>query len=236
MRKKFTIPHEKFKFRREVFKKGNVLYKELSKESLQFALYEPKGKGKKSYKVIFDDGYSMEITHTREQSYEHIVGPTQLFQYKYIEPYLEPGNVVLDVACGTGYGAKWLNDHNVVVYGVDKSSEAIEYATHRYPDIQFIQSLAENLPFPDAFFDIILSVETIEHISDDISFLKEVHRVLKPGGKILLTTPHHGFGNPFHVREYYRDEFVEVLSRWFDIDKWIWITDDERWMELICIK
>lgn len=234
--KKFAPFNDKIKIRREVFRKGNALYEEISKESLEYALYNPKGKGKKSYKVNFDDGYEIVIAQTREQSYEDIVGPTQLYQYQYIEPYLKSSNAVLDVACGTGYGSKFLVEHNAVVYGVDISNEVINFATHRYPEIQFIQSSADNLPFEDNFFDVIVSVETVEHIHDDISFLKEVHRVLKPNGKILLTTPHHGFGNPFHVREYYRNEFVSLLSQWFDPKKWVWIKDDGKWMELICTK
>ena len=226
----------RFKLFNKEFNLGKVRYRELTKESLQYALYHPKGNGKKQYQVNFHDGTEMIITHTREQSFEDIIGPTQLFQYYYIEPFLRKDHRVLDVACGTGYGSNWLKSKVDLVIGVDINETIIMYATKRYPGITFIKSNGKTLPFKDYSFDIIVSVETIEHVKDDQLFLKELHRVLRKGGQLLITTPHIGLGNPFHIREYRTRELEDRLSEYFRPKKWKWINKNEKNLDIICTK
>lgn len=219
-----------------VIRGENVTYTELERTSLQGCLFGPTAVGYKEYSAVFDDGYRMTLRVTRECTYADIIGPTQLHQYKYIEKYLRTGDLVLDLACGTGYGTKWLLEKGVCPVGVDISKTNIVFAKHRYPGIEFKVGSADDIPFDDNTFDKVVSVETLEHVENDDGFLGEVKRVLKPGGGFLVTTPHHGYGNPFHIREYYRSEFVEIMRKYFSEDDWIWITDTDKWMELYCIK
>lgn len=71
---------------------------------------------------------------------------------------------------------------------------------------------------PDAAFDAVVAVEVLEHVEDDATFLREVHRVLKPGGIFLMTTPNGDFvanTNPDHKRHYTRRQLVERLTTCF---------------------
>lgn len=102
---------------------------------------------------------------------------------------------VLDVACGFGYGTKILHRlTGMKVVGLDLSEAAINYAKKicfKKPVINFLVGDARNLPFPDNSFQYIVSFETIEHMhyQDALSMIKELHRVLKPGGILIISTP-----------------------------------------------
>jgi SAM-dependent methyltransferase len=74
------------------------------------------------------------------------------------------------------------------------------------------------LALPDACVDIIVSFETIEHVPDDRALIEEFHRVLRPDGQLIVSTPNQWplKDTPFHVREYDLDSFVNVLKTRFD--------------------
>jgi ubiquinone/menaquinone biosynthesis C-methylase UbiE len=135
--------------------------------------------------------------------------------------------IVLDNACGTGYGAWYMlkkGDAKEVV-GVDISEDAINYAKNNYTDenISFICADAADLPFSKKYFDVVVSFETIEHLKDNEKFLSECNRVLKNGGIFICSTPNKKIYspysevplNPFHIREFYPQEFYELISKYF---------------------
>jgi SAM-dependent methyltransferase len=98
---------------------------------------------------------------------------------------------ILDVGCGTGtmltYLARFGNAE-----GVDIDAEAIEYC-HARGLKKVIQSTADTLPFADGSFDLVTALDVIEHIDDDLGVLREIKRVLRPGGRLLLTVPAYRF-------------------------------------------
>lgn len=95
--------------------------------------------------------------------------------------------VILDIGCGPGGNSLFLKDFGVIC-GVDPSNEALQYArTETYQEVK--QGSATELPFKDGLFDIVAVLDVIEHVEDDTRALKEVFRVLKPGGFLLLTVP-----------------------------------------------
>lgn len=68
-------------------------------------------------------------------------------------------------------------------------------------------------------FDMVVSVEVLEHVEEDAKFIREVHRVLKPGGKFIMTTPNGDFvtnHNPDHERHYKREQLRELLKSEFE--------------------
>ncbi|MCG3161349.1 MAG: Ubiquinone biosynthesis O-methyltransferase [Acidobacteria bacterium] len=74
-------------------------------------------------------------------------------------------------------------------------------------------------PFPDASFDVVVSVEVLEHVEEDDRFVYHAHRVLKPGGVFLMTTPNGDYcrnTNPDHKRHYTREQLRRLLARHFD--------------------
>ena len=73
------------------------------------------------------------------------------------------------------------------VYGVDIDPERVERASRELANIQVAP--AEKLPFPDDFFDVLLSHEVIEHVDDDLQAIHEAYRVVRPGGRIVVFAP-----------------------------------------------
>jgi SAM-dependent methyltransferase len=138
---------------------------------------------------------------------------------------LVPGMQVLDVGSGCGYGAYHLaaaGAHSVL--GIDISNEAVEYARRNYahPGLYFDVMDAAQLDIGRRF-DIITCFELIEHVADDEAVLDGVSRVLDEAGVFVVSTPNkatYAAGgedgkNPFHVREYRRDEFESMLRHAF---------------------
>lgn len=95
----------------------------------------------------------------------------------------------LDVGCASGYMlseiAKVFPGPEYV--GVDIYDKAIDHAKKTYPDLQFKVASAEKLPFKDSTFDLILFYETIEHVEHPETCLKELRRVLRKNGTLILT-------------------------------------------------
>ena len=148
--------------------------------------------------------------------------------YRYIfAAGLTKNKFVLDVACGTGYGASYMAEKGAgEVIGVDVSSAAANYARERFSKDNragFICANAIKLPFADNVFDVVVSFETIEHIRQYRKFLEECRRVLKGDGLLICSTPNRRIFSPnlakpintFHVREFWPEEFYRLLRRYF---------------------
>ncbi|MBP1474670.1 methyltransferase domain-containing protein [Frateuria sp. MAH-13] len=104
------------------------------------------------------------------------------------------GRALLDVACGTGEWLAWLHQHGArSVTGIDLSEKAIQACRQRLPQGEFYCCPAEELPFPSGAFDIVTCMGSLEHFLDKLAALKEMRRVLKPGGFIVLLVPNAGF-------------------------------------------
>jgi SAM-dependent methyltransferase len=128
---------------------------------------------------------------------------------------------VIELGSGSGYGAGVLMHEGITEYlALDKFPThfpehiaSLEKLTFRQMNLPILQGIEDNR------FDYAVSFQVIEHIEDDFTFLKEIYRVLKPGGKLILTTPNLKTSltrNPWHVREYKPQEMVAILSKTFD--------------------
>jgi SAM-dependent methyltransferase len=131
---------------------------------------------------------------------------------------------VLDIACGEGYGSAFLASVAKNVIGVDNDPGTVAHATAKYGsrNLQFLRGMAEKIPLPDHSVDLVVSFETLEHLDDHEAMMREVKRVLRPRGRLLISTPdtkpYHqvsGRTNPFHVRELDLDGFRSLLARHF---------------------
>jgi ubiquinone/menaquinone biosynthesis C-methylase UbiE len=99
---------------------------------------------------------------------------------------------VLDLGCGAGDLTGDLAGMAASVVGVDVAEAALRRARRRHPGIPFLRAeLDAALPLDDNAFDVVWSSEVIEHVADTARWLSEVRRVLRPGGRLLLTTPSH---------------------------------------------
>jgi 2-polyprenyl-3-methyl-5-hydroxy-6-metoxy-1,4-benzoquinol methylase len=126
---------------------------------------------------------------------------------------------VLEVGCGEGRGLHLMIPKSASFTAIDKIGPVIEGLRTRYPQASF---LSMNIPpfegIADHAFDTVISFQVIEHIRNDSLFLKEIHRVLRPGGIALITTPNRKMSltrNPWHIREYLPDELRTLAASIF---------------------
>jgi SAM-dependent methyltransferase len=98
---------------------------------------------------------------------------------------------ILDVGCGTGANLEMLARFGEAE-GVDVSSEALAFCRARGLE-KVRQGAAEELPYEDGTFDIVTGLDVVEHLDDDIAGLREMRRVLKPGGRALIFVPAFNF-------------------------------------------
>ena len=119
----------------------------------------------------------------------------------------EKSENILDGGCSYGYITSHLSKKSQNTYALDLDFKHIEIAKGRYPEIHFNIGSIEETEFEDDFFDAIVLTDVLEHTSDRIKTLSEIHRILKPGGSLILTTPHKGlfgFLDPYNYGYYFK--------------------------------
>ena len=143
----------------------------------------------------------------------------QRLLFPYVEAARIVGGNVLEIGCGWGRGLELLTKAADHYTGIDKNEELINALSAEYRNATF---MAANIPPLSTLaantFDYIVTFQVIEHIQNDDLFIREAHRVLKPGGKLLLTTVNRAFSltrNPWHVREYDANGLKALMSNYF---------------------
>jgi 2-polyprenyl-3-methyl-5-hydroxy-6-metoxy-1,4-benzoquinol methylase len=158
---------------------------------------------------------------TAERTNENSVSDNPIYQrhvfaYQNALPYIK-GNVI-EIGCGEGYGSKILRPNAQRYLALDKF-KALNQSN--FTDIEFKQM---NIPpltgIENDSFDVAVSFQVIEHIENDDWFVKEIARVIKPGGKFIVTTPNIKMSltrNPYHVREYTPEQLNTLLKKYFSV-------------------
>ena len=153
-----------------------------------------------------------------------------LAKYKFAAKYTEKKSV-LDIACGSGYGSSLLSKNALEVVGCDINDGALLYANKNYKNkkLSFFKVDAENMFFENNSFDVIVSIETIEHLPNYVNFLNEVKRVLKEDGIFIGSTINKTIvdvmqGRPFwdkspeipsHIHEFSFNDISKTLNMFF---------------------
>ena len=131
------------------------------------------------------------------------LAPEPLDSYEYVEPAvlqmagpLARGTRVLDIGCGGGYFAGRLTELGCTAVGVDPHPWRIDVARTRHPGIRFAQLEAR----PDLIdllddepFDLVVSTEVLEHLYAPETLAQGAFNALRPGGRLILSTPYHGY-------------------------------------------
>jgi SAM-dependent methyltransferase len=114
--------------------------------------------------------------------------------------FLEDNQKVLVIGCGFGFDEKNIKFLNktIELWSIDISEEMIKRAIQNQSPSHFLIGVAEKLPFPDHCFDRVLAREVIEHVIEPKAMLQEIGRVLKEGGRAVITTENHRSFAPSH--------------------------------------
>ncbi len=130
-----------------------------------------------------------------EDKHWWFVGRRRIF-LDVLDKYLtRPSNVrqrrILDMGCGTGTMLKYLSRYGQAE-GIDADEDAVSFCHERgITQVQQVSSFP--LPFEDDTFDLVTALDVIEHIEDDLGTLRELKRVLRPGGMLLVSVPAYRF-------------------------------------------
>ncbi|HEY9007043.1 methyltransferase domain-containing protein [Ohtaekwangia sp.] len=179
----------------------------------------------------------MAKVYTTEITSEQIASDNPIHQrlfkaYVVAKDYLQGD--VLEVGCGEGRGIASMLPLAKSFTAVDKIEPVINELRKTYPSGKFISM---NIPplsgLEDNAYDRVVSFQVIEHIENDFLFLKEIHRVLKPGGIALITTPNRKMSlsrNPWHIREYLPQELKSLAEKIFSHAEMKGITGNDKVM------
>ena len=162
-------------------------------------------------------------TYTTEITSNKLISDNPIHQ-RLLKAYIAAKPLVkgdlLEVGCGEGRGVQVLLDQVDAYHGVDKIGKVIESLQEEFPEATFEQAVIPPLKtIASTTYDTVISFQVIEHIEDDRLFLEEIYRVLKPGGKAIISTPninHTLSRNPWHIREYTPAQLKELCERIFD--------------------
>ena len=164
----------------------------------------------------------MGILQTAERS-SHLDPSENVIFQRHMIAYMETAKMisgkVLEIGCGEGYGLAELAPKTEQYLAVDKYDTPISKELKEQNNISFRQIEVPPLKgIEDNSIDFVVTFQVIEHINDDELFISEIFRVLRPGGKLILTTPNKLMSltrNPWHFREYIPNEMQEILETSF---------------------
>ncbi len=125
-----------------------------------------------------------------------------------LEPFRREGKL-LDVGTGFGFFLKEMKERGWDAVGVEISQKAIDYARDVL-GLTVYPGPAEKVGFPDNYFDAVTAFYVIEHLPNPLAFLRECHRILKPGGILLLRYPH-----TTPIKNFLR--FLRIKNRLYDL-------------------
>jgi len=156
---------------------------------------------------------------------------------KYLQIFCQTANKILDVGCGEGTRLNILLPLKKSGWGIDPSEKAINMGKIQYPRLHFRVGKGESLPYPDNQFDLVYSAFAIEHCQDPQNFIREMIRVSKLGGHIVILAPNYGAPNrrsPNSVENPYNKFFEGLLKDIFphpDLD-WRQVTPQSNYSQI----
>jgi SAM-dependent methyltransferase len=145
---------------------------------------------------VMSSGYVQLIKDFYEQVWERL--PDELeppdfeLRRSFLRAGVRRGDRALDLGCGTGVFTAELAGAGAAAIGVDVAEAALVRARAAHPELDFrLTAIGGPLPLEDRAVDLVWASEVIEHVADTERWLREVARVLAPGGRLLVTTPNH---------------------------------------------
>lgn len=160
----------------------------------------------------YDERFAQRPLRARERFYAWIanrVGPPE-------------GSCVLDIGCGGGYLLKELHGKGCQLHGCDISTEALRIAKTVVPEAKFALADAQKLPYPDASFDIVYNLGSLEHFLDMEAAVREMHRVLHSRGCTIVMVPNSRYFGDLWRRLTFRGgaDHHQLLERYGTLKEW----------------
>lgn len=193
-------------------------------------------------KLYFADNISLNIEKNVDDIERH------KSRYRFASKQLTDDQVVLDCACGSGYGSDILKDHCKKVIGVDIDSKAIDFANSKYKadNLSYlcrdIGKLSNNLEKVNT----VVCLNTLQHVADPRILLDGIMKVLKNEGQLIISAPvreasRENPTNEFHVLEFTHDDLKSVLDHYFqqveiclqDQGKFVRIDENINWGDAV---
>jgi 2-polyprenyl-3-methyl-5-hydroxy-6-metoxy-1,4-benzoquinol methylase len=143
--------------------------------------------------------------------------------YSWVTRHLDvAGGVVLEAGVGEGYGGQALADAGAaLVLGLDLDRATLRHVGRAHPGVAPVCANLVALPVRDRGVDLVVSSQVVEHLWDQETFVAECARVLRPGGRLVVTTPNRRTfppGNPFHSRELDAVELAALLAAQVEVE------------------
>lgn len=146
-----------------------------------------------------------------------------MLRYSFVSKFIKESDVILDAACGFGYGSAYFSKFCKNVYALDLAENNIKFgeSTYSFANINWILGDVTALPFENDKFDVYVSFETFEHLPLNTidNYIEEAIRVVKKDGLFILSTPNRetrqNIHNPFHIKEYSFQELSSILKQYF---------------------
>lgn len=147
---------------------------------------------------------------SRTDASDNYVFQRSILAYHYASQRVE--GRVLEIGTGMGYGIEVVSPAAQEFITLDKSRAYDATLPH---NVEFIQAEVPPLKFDDESFDYVISFQVIEHIKNDKEFIREISRILRKGGKFIVSTPNAPMSitrNPWHIREYSDEQLRDLLA------------------------
>lgn len=141
---------------------------------------------------------------------------TRALMAELLAPWLGSNQTILDAGCGPGGNGAWLAEHGHVV-GIDISPDALAFVRAGRPETTPVLGSIGALPFGAASFDVSVAITVVTCVEDDATVVREIARVTRPGGAVLLVEPafaalRRGHDKVVHSQHRYRRHDLSVLA------------------------
>lgn len=144
----------------------------------------------------------------------------------FFKRYFKKGDLILEIGCGEGKISRWLSERGFKIEAIDISKEAIKMAKSKVSSVSFVCGNVFSLKRKSNFYDVIFSLQVMEHINEIEDTLKEVYRILKRDGRLIIRIPNGNsweaklagkdwfhWDEPYHVHHWTAEEVKKLLEK-----------------------
>lgn len=136
-----------------------------------------------------------------------------LRQEKYLDIIgTEAGLKVVELACGNSFFPEMVAERNMESWGLDFAPKMISNMAKKFPKVRYVLGSVTETRLPNDYFDAVVAGEIIEHLEEPISLLREMSRICKRNGKIIISTPILECEEPEHLWEFWTEDVSSMMS------------------------